>query len=107
MLKKESKQKDFFDSYVYERLLPKKHILLDIKNTIDFSFVTEETKDLYSKTLGRPSFDPEVLFKILFLEFFLNLSDYEAIDHVKTNILFRYFAGLGISSPTPDLLISV
>ncbi len=102
MLKKESKQKDFFDSYVYERLLPKKHILLDIKNTLDFSFVSEETKDLYSKTMGRPSFPPEVLFKILFLEFFCNLSDYEAIDQVKTNILFRYFAGLSISSPTPD-----
>ena len=50
MLKKESKQKDFFDSYVYERLLPEKHILLDIKNTVDFSFVSEQTKDLYSKT---------------------------------------------------------
>ena len=102
MLKKESKQKDFFDSYVYERLLPEKHILLDIKNTVDFSFVSEETKDLYSKTMGRPSFPPEVLFKVLFLEFFYNLSDYEAVDQVKTNILFRYFAGLGISSPTPD-----
>ena len=52
--------------------------------------------------MGRPSFPPEVLFKILFLEFFSNLSDYEAIDQVKTNILFRYFAGLSISSPTPD-----
>lgn len=102
MLKKESKQKDFFDSYVYERLLPEKHILLDIKNTVDFSFVSEETKDLYSNSLGRPSFPPEVLFKILFLEFFHNLSDYEAVDQVKTNILFRYFAGLSISSPTPD-----
>ena len=102
MLKKESKQKDFFDSYVYDRLLPKKHILLDIKNCVDFSFVSEETKDLYSKTLGRPSFPPEVLFKILFLEFFHNLSDYEVVDQVKTNILFRYFAGLGISSSTPD-----
>lgn len=102
MLKKESKQKDFFDSYVYERLLPEKHILLDIKNTVDFSFVDEETKDLYSKDMGRPSFPPEVLFKMLFLEFFYNLSDYDAVDQVKTNILFRYFAGLGISSPTPD-----
>lgn len=102
MLKKESKQKDFFDSYVYERLLPEKHILLDIKNTVDFSFVSEETKDLYSQGMGRPSFPPEVLFKILFLEFFHNLSDYEAVDQVKTNILFRYFAGLSISSPTPD-----
>lgn len=102
MLKKESKQKDFFDSYVYERLLPEKHILLDIKNRVDFSFVDEETKDLYSKTMGRPSFPPGVLFKILFLEFFCNLSDYEVIDGIKTNILFRYFVGLGISSSTPD-----
>jgi IS5 family transposase len=102
MLKKESKQKDFFDSYVYERLLPEKHILLDIKSTLDFSFIDEETKDLYSETKGRPSFPPEVLFKVLFLEFFYNLSDYEAVDRIKTNILFRYFVGLGISSATPD-----
>lgn len=31
MLRKQTNQKDFFDSYVYERLLPKKHILLDIR----------------------------------------------------------------------------
>ena len=78
MLKRESKQKDFFDSYVYERLLPDKHILLDIKRILDFSFVDDETKDLYSKTFGRPSFPPQVLFKMLFLEFFYNLSDYDA-----------------------------
>lgn len=102
MLKKESKQKDFFDSYVYERLLPHKHILLDINKVLDFSFVDEETKDLYSDTMGRPSFPPQVLFKMLFLEFFYNLSDYEAVEQVKTNILFRYFTGLGISDDTPD-----
>lgn len=102
MLKKEPKQKDFFDSYVYERLLPEKHILLDIKDTINFSFVDEETKDLYSKSIGRPSFPPQVLFKMLFLEFFYNLSDYDAVEQVKTNILFRYFVGLGITTDTPD-----
>jgi len=102
MLKRESGQKDFFDSYVYERLLPNKHILLDIKGEIDFSFVDEVTKDLYSDTLGRPSFPPQALFKMLFLEFFYNLSDYDVVEQVKTNVLFRYFAGLGISDDTPD-----
>jgi len=102
MLKRESKQKDFFDSYVYEKLLPHKHILLDINKVLNFSFVDEETKDLYSKVMGRPSFPPQVLFKVLFLEFFYNLSDYEAVEQVKTNILFRYFVGLGISDDTPD-----
>lgn len=102
MLKKESGQKDFFDSYVYERLLPNKHILLDIKESLDFSFVDEAAKDLYSDTMGRPSFPPQVLFKMLFLEFFYNLSDYDVVEQVKTNVLFRYFAGLSISDDTPD-----
>ncbi len=102
MLKRESKQRDFFDSYVYERLLPDKHVLLDIKKTLDLSFVDEETKDLYSQTMGRPSFPPQVLFKMLFLEFFYSLSDYDVVDQIKTNILFRYFVGLGISQDTPD-----
>lgn len=102
MLRSENTQKDFFDSYVYERLLPKKHILLEIRSKIDFSFVEDAVKPLYSDNMGRPSFPPIVLFKMLFLEFFYQLSDYKIVDEVKTNILFRYFAGLSISDDTPD-----
>ena len=102
MLGKQTKQKDFFDGYVYERLLPQKHILLDIKKHIDFSFVDDEVGPLYSDRMGRPSFPPQVLFKMLFLEFFYSLSDYEIVDRARTNILFRYFIGLSISQDTPD-----
>ena len=103
MLRKQSTQKDFFDSYVYERLLPKEHILLDIRQNLDFSFIDEETKSFYSDdTRGRPPFAAEVIFKMLFLEFFYSLSDYDIVEQVKTNILFRYFVGLRISQDTPD-----
>lgn len=102
MLGKPNKQKDFFDSYVYENLLPAEDILLDIKKNIDFSFIEEETKDLYSSQFGRPSYPPEVLFKMLFLEFYYNLSDVEAAKQCKYNILYRYFIGLQIHDPTPD-----
>lgn len=102
MLGKPNKQKDFFDSYVYENLLPAEHILLDIKDKIDFSFVEQETKDLYDNQLGRPSYPPEVLFKMLFLEFYYNLSDVEVACQVKYNVLYRYFIGLQIHDPTPD-----
>lgn len=85
MLGKPNKQRDFFDSYVYESLLPREHILLDIKKRIDFSFVEEETKDLYDNQLGRPSYPPEVLFKMLFLEFFYNLSDVEIAKQISYN----------------------
>lgn len=102
MLGKVNKQKDFFDSYVYENLLPAEHILLDINEQIDFSFVEEETKDLYSSELGRPSYAPEILFKMLFLEFYYNLSDVEVAKQCKYNILYRYFIELQIHDSTPD-----
>nr|MBC8359353.1 IS1182 family transposase [Candidatus Aminicenantes bacterium] len=59
-------------------------------------------KDLYDSQLGRPSYPPEVLFKMLFLEFYYNLSDVEVAQQVKYNVLYRYFIGLQIHDPTPD-----
>lgn len=38
MLGKQDGQKDFFDSYVEQRLLPKEHELLKIDEQVDFSF---------------------------------------------------------------------
>jgi transposase len=102
MLGKINRQKDFFDSYVYENLLPESHILLDIKEKVDFSFVEEELKDLYDAANGRPSYPPKVLFKMLFLEFYYNLSDVEVVRQCQVNILYRYFIGLSIHDPIPD-----
>jgi len=101
MLGKTSSQTDFFDSYVYEKLLPKEHILLDIREKIDFRFIEEETKELYDERLGRRSYPPEVLFKMLFLEYYYNLSDVEIAWQCGYNILYRYFICLPIDEDTP------
>ena len=77
MLGREDKQKDFFDEYVFGSMIPEDHILVKVKKSLDFSFIEEETKDLYSRDFGRPAFPPEVMFRLLFLEFFYNLSDVE------------------------------
>ncbi|BAL80246.1 transposase [Caldisericum exile] len=96
MIGKQNKNANFFDSYVFDNLLPKKHILLDIKKEIDFSFVEEEVRDLYDTKNGRPAYPPEVLFKMLFLEFYYNLSDVEVVRECQVNILYRYFIDLSI-----------
>jgi len=101
MLGKTDPQASFFDSYIEEYFLPKEHELLKIKNEIGFSFIEEETKDLYAKVAGRPSYPPEVMFKILFLEFYYNLSDVEVVKQLKFNVLFRYFAQIKIEDPLP------
>lgn len=40
-----------------------------MEELIDFEFIREEVKHLYSQDKGRPSIDPVVLFKILFIQY--------------------------------------
>jgi transposase len=83
-------------------MLPKSHILLDIKKLVSFSFVIEEVKDLYSDT-GRGSIDPERMFKMLFLMFFYNIpSERELVEQVQVNVLYRYFCDINLDEAIPD-----
>jgi transposase len=102
MLGKQDGKRDFFDSYVEQRLLPKEHELLDINARVDFSFVEEEVADLYCAGTGRPSYPPEQVFRILFLEYYYNLSDVEVVCQLRFNILFRHFVGLSLDDAVPD-----
>jgi len=42
------------------------------------------------------------MFKILFLEFYYNLSDVEVVKQLKFNVLFRYFVELKTKDSIPD-----
>jgi len=64
MLGKTDSQANFFDSYVEEHFLSKKHKLLEMREKIDFSFIEKETKDLYAKVAGRPSCPPGMIFEV-------------------------------------------
>ncbi len=102
MLGKTDPPGNFFDSYIEENFLPKEHELLEIKENVDFSFIEKKVKNLYSKEMGRPSHPPKVMFKILFLEFYYNLSDVGVIKQLRFNVLFRYFTDLKAEDPIPD-----
>lgn len=102
MLGKKDPQGRFFDHYVYERHLPQGHELVRIHKEVDFSFVETETRDLYEEEMGRPSWPPEVLFRMLFLEYYDNLSDVEVSEQCVYNLLYRWFVGLGVGEATPD-----
>ena len=45
---------------ILDRLVPENHLVRKIENAIDFSFIYDKVKDLYSP-LGAPSIDPVVL----------------------------------------------
>jgi transposase len=101
MLKKNDGQIDIFNHMIFEKLIPKTHLLVKIDSVIDFSFVYEKIKDKYSD-MGRASKDPVMMVKILLLEYLYRLSDVEVSDRINTDVAFRWFLGLGIDDTVPD-----
>jgi len=102
MLKVNQYNCDLFSKRYLDCMLPKSHILLDIKKLVSFSFVTDEVKDLYSDT-GRGSIDPTRMFKMLFLMFFYNIpSERELVEQVQVNVLYRYFCDINLDESIPD-----
>lgn len=102
MLGRRDQQVNFFDQEIFSRMIPEDHPLVLIKKHVDFSFVEEETARYYHPDLGRPSFPPEVLFRVLFLEVWANLSDVQVCRELRYNVLYRYFCGIGWDDAVPD-----
>ena len=65
--KKENIQNELI-LFTLEDLVPEDSLYRKIDKYIDFSFIYDEVKDLYCEDNGRPSIDPVVLFKLVFIE---------------------------------------
>jgi len=89
-------QKLIFSNYLelYDILIPKDHILRQINELVDFSFVIEEVEANYSDSMGRGAEDPIELFKYLMLKDINEISDRDLIERTRTDMSFKYFLGL-------------
>ena len=52
-------QEDLFVAGPLSQLIPNDHILKQIDKVLDLSWLRNEVTDTYSRTMGRPSIDPE------------------------------------------------
>lgn len=83
-------------------LVPKDHILRDIEKSIDFSFIYELVKDKYCEDNGRPSVDPVVLFKIVFVQYLFGIrSMRQTIKEIEVNTAYRWFLGYDLLESIP------
>jgi transposase len=101
VLGKSNPQIDVFNHMIFERLIPKDHLLVKIDSIIDFTFVYDLVKDKYSD-IGRKSEDPVMMLKICLLQFLYNLSDPKIVKRIQTDIAFRWFLGLSLDDEVPD-----
>lgn len=90
------------DAAIYQRVLPKDSRLLDVLEMIDWGRFKASLGTFYHPRLGQPPYPPLIMFKLEFLRYFYNLSDRQVIDRCWTDLLFRYFLQIGITSNLPD-----
>ena len=81
-------------SELYDLLIPKDHLLRQINDLIDFSFVYEELVSKYSSNNGRRAECPIRLFKYLLLKVIYDLSDVDIVMHSRYDLSYKYFLGM-------------
>ena len=69
---------------------------------MNFGFVSELVSDCYCPDNGRPSWDPSVLFKAVFLQFLYDLSDRQVEEQVNMHLACKWFVGLQPEQFGPD-----
>jgi IS5 family transposase len=87
---------------VYDKVVPKDHILRIIDKSVDFSFVNDLVKDAYCVDNGRPAWSPLLMFKVIFLQFLYDLSDYRIEEELNDRLSFKMFVGLDVEETPPD-----
>lgn len=86
-----------------EHLVPEDHLLRVISEHIDFSFIIEMVRPYYSQTHGRPSIDPVMLFKMLFIGYLYGIrSERQLEQEINLNVAYRWFLGIGLAKKAPD-----
>ena len=85
-----------------DQLVPEDHLVRKIDACIDFNFIYDLVKDKYSTKTGRPSIDPVVLFKIVFIKYIFGIKSMrQTITEIETNMAYRWFLGYGFNDNIP------
>ena len=81
-------------SVLYDTLIPKNHLLRQINELIDFSFIYDELVNKYCLDNGRTAVDPVVMFKYLLLKTIYGLSDVDVVERSRYDLSYKFFLGL-------------
>lgn len=86
-----------------EQIVPQNSIFRKIAKYIDFSFIYDKVKDLYCENNGRPSIDPVVLFKLVFIQAIDGIKSMrKTCEKIKVDAEYRWFLDIPFGYDTPN-----
>jgi len=96
---REFKQHEFLS---LEDLVPEDNFYRQVEQIIDLGFVRDLAGEFYS-SIGRPSIDPVVFFKLQLIAFFEGIrSERQLMETVNLNLAHRWFIGYDLDEEVPD-----
>jgi transposase len=99
--KKNPIQRDQLEMVALDQLVPQEHLVRKMESALDFSFIYDLVKDVYSE-VGRPSIDPVILIKLTFIQYTFGIrSMRQTIAEIETNMAYRWFLGYGFHDKVP------
>ena len=85
-----------------EEIVSQDSLFRKIDKYIDFTFIYDEVKDLYCDNNGRPSIDPVVLFKLVFIQALDGIKSMrKTCEKIKVDAEYRWFLGIPFGTDTP------
>lgn len=102
MTRRNNRKKDGFILYTLNDIVPHDHMVRKLEEAIDWNYIYPLVENLYSD-FGRPSIDPVVLFKMLFINITFGINSMRrTCEEIKVNIAYRWFLGLSIEEAIPN-----
>lgn len=85
-----------------EELVPKEHLVRKIEHVVDWSFIYDIVAPYYGEK-GRPSIDPVVLIKMVFINYIFGIhSMRKTCEEIKVNMAYRWFLGFNFNTVVPN-----
>jgi IS5 family transposase len=92
-----------FGPDIYTKLIPETHILYMVNKCVDFSFVNEACRNLYSQNQGRPVKNfPETMFRSAIVQYLMDYSDREMEQAARYHIVIKWFLGIPVEDTSYD-----
>ena len=99
---RQSIKKDSIIMRTIEELVPQEYDVRKLDSCMDWDFIYPLVKDLYSD-FGRPSIDPVVLFKMVFINILFGIhSMRRTCKEIQVNLAYRWFLGIAMEDKVPN-----
>lgn len=88
--------------FCMDDMVPRDHLLRKIDRAINWNFIYDLVEDKYCADNGRPSLDPVLLIKIVFIQYLYGIrSMRQTIKEIEVNVAYRWFLGLDMLDEVP------